>query len=211
MRFDKLNDGVNFNLKIERFAQAELVRLNDLKDRFYIICQHSRPGSEYFFQWLEQTHFEPDTPVNKEYEFLLYRWLEWPPLLWTIASIPLAKQQLAFEAAEEATMRLADGVPFQCGPVCAAIRPAKFNDPDLAGSIQWFPIDNNNAYTLENHKDTPAYEPGGGQDINATARAKTKKLWDERLGEGAWLDYQRRCGARVRKTRPGQQRFDPNG
>lgn len=205
IRFDKEPD---YNLRIERFSQADLVKLNEDKNLCHVVCQHDRPGAEFYFQYLEQTYFTPDTPRSQFYDFRVYRWTKWPPLLWSICSIPLDKKETLEESAEQAQMRLADGIPFICGPVVAAIRRKKI-DKELDSMATWFPLNNDNTYTLENQSGSVAYEPGGKHDIKMEATARTKALLEKLYGPEAWAEYQRRCGT-TKKTHPGQQRFDPN-
>lgn len=206
IRFDKEPD---YNLRIERFGQADLVKLNEDDSLCHVISQHDRPGAEFYFQYLEQTYFTPDTPRSQFYDFRVYRWTKWPPLLWSICSIPLDKKEALEEAAEQARMRLADGIPFICGPVVAAIRPAKLDEPWMKENATFFPLQNDNTYTLENVKGSVAYEPGGKHDVKMEATNRTRMLLEKLYGPEAWVEYQRRCGS-TKKTRTGKQRFDPN-
>lgn len=176
VQFDKDAD---YNITCRRINAVEFTELNKKPNVIHFISQHDRPGAYYFFQYLEQTYFEPDTPANAAYE---YRIMRWGPLLWSIATIPTDKRPAADDAAEKSKMRIADGVPFRLGIVLAATRPEKMAslDKDTTQDMIWFPVCGSNAYTLENQTNSPVYESGGKQDVHIESMFRIKKMFAER-------------------------------
>jgi hypothetical protein len=186
LQFDKDDD---CDLIIKKCPDGELERLSQDVAKFHVISQHTRAGAEFFFHYLEHTYFPPDTEEGKSYEFRICRWDA--PFLWTVATIPLIEKEVAYESAKAAHMRLADGIPFMCGPVIAATRPDKLT---LDG-ITWFPLNCDRAFTLENEHDSVSYEGRGGQqDAHVEADLRVRTFLKEKFGEQGLKDYLRRMG-----------------
>lgn len=190
LRFDKDDDGdllISMDNDFEKLAQNVA--------QFHIIAQSDRPGAEFFFHYLEHTFFPPDTEEGKEYEYRLCRWDA--PFMWCIATIPLLKKEYAYKAAEEAKMRIADGVPFRCGPVIAATRPGKWDDydPDLKKITIWFPLNCERAYTLENVSGSVSYQgQGGQQDAHHESDLRVRNFLRKQYGEEGYEQFLRRMG-----------------
>ena len=167
----------DYNISVHVFEEDELRRLADDSSLLHMAFWFQRPGVHYFANYLEHVHFLPDTPVNDEFEYRVYKWKE---MLWGIITIPLAKKHLAEEAAEVSKMRLANGVPMiSKGPIMAmmATRPG---DPKLDETVDAFPMATDNVFTLENKKGDVLYDgPGGRQDAKISEEFKIKKLWKE--------------------------------
>ena len=176
---DKMPDG---NMKITLIKPEELKSLGEEPGLYHIIYQFSRVGTGYFANYLEYKHFKPETPENDEFK---YRVINWNGMLWCVISIPAEKKELAQEAAQVSGIRIADGIPMMAGgmPIImvAAIRKEKLKDfsEEMQQSVKWFPLDTDNAFTLEYVHDSDAYQSGGTQDIKAMEEFKLKKLWEE--------------------------------
>lgn len=177
---DPLGSG-DFYISIVR--EADLKKLAEDKGLFHVIYQITRPGTGYFSNYLEHKYFPPETPLNDEFQFRPYKWRD---LMWGIISIPIEKKDLCYEAAQVSKLRIANGIPvrFRIGGLiesCAACRKENATEKmPGATDIQWFPLDCDNAYTLEFSRENPGvYEPGGAQDERIWEDFKVKELWKE--------------------------------
>lgn len=170
----------DYNITVRRFNNVELTELNQRKDVVHVIADQNRAGADYFYQYLEQTYFEPDTPANDEYEYRIVKW----GLYWCVATIPASKKHLLEDAAKKSKMRLANGIPLRMGFVLGNTRPEQMKDIDMTGNL-WFPINGDNAWTLEN--DTKeVYQKGGEHDLRVESLHRIRKLYESR-----GLDYDR--------------------
>ena len=179
VRMDKMPSG---DFKITKVDAKYLAELGRDLNLFHIIYQSTRPGVGYFSNYLEHKYFPPETPLNDEFQFVTYKWgqLGDVAMLWGIISIPINKKDLAYEAADVAKLRIANGIPVKCGFMLAAIRkeklPKEFSD---TGFVEWFPLDCDNAFTLEFLRGSDVFKPGGIQDQRIWEDFKVKQLWKE--------------------------------
>jgi hypothetical protein len=172
VRMEKFPNG---DFKVTKIAPKDFKELGDRPGLFHVIYQSSRPGAGYFSNYLEHKYFPPETPANDEFQFITYKWLG---MLWGIISIPIEKKSLAYEAAEVSKMRIADGIPMKAGFMVGATRKDKLGK-ELEPIVEWFPLDCDNAYTLEFARDSDVFEPGGIQDQKIWEDFKVKQLWKE--------------------------------
>lgn len=131
-------------------------------EKFSVICMMMRPGVMLFQSILENKYFPVGTPENdKEFE---WRILEWMDLKWTIVTIPFAKKDFAYRAAEEAKMKIADGIPRMA----------------VDGEWHSFPMDSPNVFSIENQSGSKIYEgPGGVQDANVEENLQVQRVRKE--------------------------------
>ena len=115
---------------------------------FHVIFMFTRPGANYYANYLEYTYFTPTTEENNEFQYRAYKW---NGVVWAIISIPIEKKDLCYTAAEETNMRLANGIPVKIGIALAATRPEhiKNSAPDEYKDCEFFPLNSDNAFTLE--------------------------------------------------------------
>lgn len=192
-----LFDKAGYDIITRPIDLDDIQKLNDLEGACHAICFASRPGNEPFHHYLEQKYFEPDTPANHQYQFRIFKW---EGMHYTIATIPLDKKSLLFEAALYAGFKVQDGaIPFAVdGPVSirASLNPNKSGSQDantlikemtdlpgqhgveLFGEPKWFPLNCATASTIETAKnDDPLYGgPGGLQDAFHEADVKLKQI-----------------------------------
>jgi hypothetical protein len=179
LRFFKNEDD---EICVSLVRQEDLVELAKDQTKIHIICMMMRVGVDFFFNHLEYTYFPPLTPENDEYDYCVFKWNN---LMWSICSIPLEKKPLAEESAKEAKMKLADGIPFMAGPVVAATRPERLEDLE----VDWFPLNGETVFTLENTKDSDVsvYDgKGAEQDLQAEYDYKLTKLYESKNVSRGW-------------------------
>jgi hypothetical protein len=189
------NAGLRFIKDENHDTRIGLVKLHELADlsqdtsKLFVVSMMMRTGAEYFFNHLEYTYFPPLTPENDEYDYLTFKW---SGILWSICSIPIEKREFAENSAEEAKMKLANGVPFMIGPeACRGIgatRPDHFEGLGITEelskemSTNWFPLNGETVFTLENTKkgDVNVYDgKGAEQDLQAEYDYKLRQLHDK--------------------------------
>lgn len=100
---------------------AEFVKRADDPDWFHVVMYAGREGGPEWCEYVEHRYFPPCTPENDNFK---WQCIQWTGLPWIIISIPFNKRHLAYEAAEQTNMRIADGVPFDVGrqeffPMCS--------------------------------------------------------------------------------------------
>ena len=168
---------------ISLVQEKHLVELSKDSTKLHVVSMMMRTGAEFFYNHLEYTYFPPMTPENDEYDYLMFKWHS---LIWVICSIPIEKKPFAEASANEAKMRLADGIPIMVGPApvaaVAALRPEKA-DEELSEMVDWFPLNSPTTFALENTKegDISVYEgKGAQQDLQAEYDYKLGKLYDEK-------------------------------
>lgn len=161
------------DLRVTRVLESDLVALSKRDDLFHVISFQARPGSNEYFNVLEQSWFTPNSALNYEFQYRVYRW---NGLLFCIASVPLAKKQFCYDAAKIMNMRLADGVPHMFVGAMAQFATRKFPYPEIPVVI--FPLSNANTFTLENEKGSPIYE-GRADEVTAESERKRQELEEQ--------------------------------
>lgn len=186
MRFEK----VGYDIVAMKVNLDEMLELAKDQTKAHAIVQADRPGGEFFAQYLEQTHFTPDTPANQEYEYRLFRWEK---MMYSIMSIPVEKKHLFAEAAKESKLKVQDAIPLTFGMVRASTRPDRFDDRWWGGKtppeeeynevkkdLKWFPLDSPTTCTLESDDELAYKGPGGHHDLHTEFNYKLKTLLEER-------------------------------
>jgi hypothetical protein len=174
IKLDKDKKGSG-NLEIALLVTENLVDLSKNESLFHIIGMWARPWVGYFCNHLEYEYFEPETPANQEFEFRIFKWKN---ILWAVVSIPISKKDLAYETAEVSHVRLANGVPVMAGGDRLRMLAATRDDGGLKGLGEFFPLNCERAFTLENQKNDVVYEgPGGRQDAKASENLALHNLW----------------------------------
>jgi hypothetical protein len=174
VKLDKDENGSG-NMKVSIFTDEELVAISKDESLFHIIGMWTRPWVGYYCNYLEYEHFLPETPENQEFQFRVFKWKD---ILWAIVSIPINKKNLAYEAATASHLRLADGVPLMMGSDVVKLLGSTREDKQSKDLGEFFPLNCERAFTLENQKDDVTYDgPGGMQDAKASEKFALHKLW----------------------------------
>lgn len=175
---------VGYDILARTFTLEELVDFatKTADTHCHVVCFANRPGAEFFYNYLEQNFFPPDTPENDEYKYAIFRWEH---MAYIIGSVPIEKMNCVEEAAEAAGMKTQKGaVPFTAGIVRGCLNPKKAADfeGELKDFLKWFPVNTPHTWTLETAKaDSPLYSNAGGeQDLHAEYDFKLKQLLEEK-------------------------------
>jgi hypothetical protein len=132
-------------------ASPEFKALVNDPTQMVIIGSRERPYHRLFFVDLEHNHFLPDTPINAAFTLII---VQWESLNYIVAVVPLGARSTAEMVAQNNGLRLADGIPHAF---------------DHKG-MRRFPVQNENAYTLEPLPDSEVYLPGGNLDARELER-----------------------------------------
>ena len=141
----------NADAKIEIDGQDvfafEKINTEWFKDtsRIHYICSINppRPGVHLFCSTLEYKFYPPGTEKNKDFTFQLIKWkVDDLEMIYAVASIPMKEKAYAEATAKIVGMRIANGVPTLIN----------------GGKPNFFPIQCDNAFTIENDTDHIIYK-----------------------------------------------------
>lgn len=138
---------------IKKITAEDLEQLDNDESKMHCVCMEMRPGAHLFYSHLEYTYFPPEQPVNKQFEYRVFRWNGY---LWQIGSVPVNKKPLCQASAAHAKMLLQDAIPFFAGIILASARDfANVNRIFGQTKILKFPMQSKRVFTLENGKGKP--------------------------------------------------------
>lgn len=135
----------------------------DIRSRSYdpektvIIGMPDRLGVKGFIVQLEHRLFPPaDARQNDLFELFIMKWQE---ILWMVVSIPREYEGRARELAKEHGVKLADGIPMTFGDLPFTVLLSNRPSEATAGQgLVGFPVDGPRAFTLENTRESVAYD-----------------------------------------------------
>ena len=167
----------------EPISKEDFVALSEDKSRTFIVAMSNRPGACLFAAQLEFDHFPPLSPLNEEFQVYMVLWNH---LEWFVISLPAKKYELAEEVAKQNCLRIADGVPVFMGNFPVSIIAALRQPPGNGIPCEFFLLQGDNVFTLENNRESPIYgDPKSADEIRRSELGAVERLQKEFLTKEA--------------------------